>query len=86
MLQLSDNVLNTAVKHRHAVEGVFSELDAELLNNLRATGEPEPRTFLNVPVLHPKEGCAVLLVCLVNCDKKGITEATCTHLVMELFR
>lgn len=84
--QLSDSMLNTAVKHRHSVEGVPSELDAELLKNLRATIEPEPRTFLNVPVLHPEEDCAVLVVCLVNYDEKGMTEATCTHLVTELFR
>lgn len=86
MLQLSDSVLNTAVKHRQSVEGVPSKLDAELLKNLRASIEPEPRTFLNVPVLHPKEDGAVLVVCLVNYDNKGMTEAACTHLVTELFR
>lgn len=86
MLQLSDSMFNTAVKHRQSVEGVPSELDAELLKNLHATIEPEPRTFLNVPVLHPEEDCAVLVVCLVNYDEKGMTEATCTPLVTELFR
>jgi hypothetical protein len=86
MLQLSDGMLNTAVKHRHSVEVVPSELDAELLKNLCAAIEPEPRTFLNVPVLHPEEHCAVLVVCLVNYGEKGMKEAACTQLVTELFR
>ncbi|XP_069704363.1 cGMP-dependent 3',5'-cyclic phosphodiesterase-like isoform X2 [Periplaneta americana] len=83
---LSDNVLNTAVKRRCSVEGTPSELDLELLKNLRATISPEPRTFLNVPVLHPEEHYTVLVVCLVDYDDKGMSETTCTQLVTELFR
>jgi hypothetical protein len=85
-LQLSDSVLNTAVKRRRSVEGTPCELDLELLKNLRASIKPEPRTFLNVPVLHPQDSCAVLVVCLVNYDEKGLTESMCTHLVTELFQ
>jgi hypothetical protein len=86
LLQLSDNVLNAAVKRRRSVEGVPSALDVELLKNLRRVIRPEPRTFLNVPVLHPEENYAVLVVCLVDYDEKGMTESTCTHLVTELFQ
>lgn len=83
---LSDSFLNTAVKRRCSVEGIPSELDIELLKNLRATIEPEPRTFLNVPVFHPEENYAVLVVCLIDYDEKGMTESACTNLVTELFR
>jgi hypothetical protein len=85
-LQLSDSILNTAVKHRCSVEGIPCELDIELLKNVRATIKPEPRTFLNVPVFHPEENYSVLVVCLIDYDKKGMTESACTNLVTELFR
>jgi hypothetical protein len=68
------------------VEGVPSELDMELVKNLRSSIEPEPRTFLIVPVFHPEENNAVLIVCLIDYDEKGMTESRCTNLVTELFR
>jgi hypothetical protein len=86
LLQLSDNVLNAAVKRRLSVEGIPSVLDVDMLNNLREVIRPEPRTFFNVPVFHPQENHAVLLVCLVNHDEGGMTESTCSHLVTELFQ
>jgi hypothetical protein len=86
LLQLSDNVLSAAVKQRYSVEGIPSALDVELLKNLRRIIRPEPRTFLNVPVLHPEENSAVLIVCLVDFDEKGMTESTCIRLVTELFQ
>lgn len=66
------------------MEGVPSQLDIELLKNLRATIDAEPRTYLNVPVFHPEENYAVLIVCLIDYDEKGMT--ACTNLVVELFR
>lgn len=86
LLQLPDDVLNVAVKHQHSVEGIPSALDLELLKNFRRIIRPEPRTFLNVPVLHPEENFAVLIVCLFDYDEKGMTESACTHLVTELFQ
>ncbi|XP_043259478.1 cGMP-dependent 3',5'-cyclic phosphodiesterase-like isoform X2 [Colletes gigas] len=80
-----NNILYEAVQNKKSVAMDIDLLDDELLYHLRLIC-PMSKSFLTIPIQHPKQSHIALIVSLINDDNINRTVHNCIEIVQECFR